>query len=84
MFFGEKLQSVRELNGLSRKELADKLNLSDQVIWQYEKGYSKPSFEIINKLKKIFKVRAKFFYSKPFITKVSKVKDIAFRAEDRY
>jgi len=28
MFFGEKLQSVRELNGLSRKELADKLGLS--------------------------------------------------------
>ncbi|EAH0805845.1 helix-turn-helix domain-containing protein, partial [Listeria monocytogenes] len=30
MFFGEKLRSVRELNGLSRKELADKLNLSEQ------------------------------------------------------
>ncbi|EAG7142010.1 XRE family transcriptional regulator, partial [Listeria monocytogenes] len=29
MFFGEKLRSVRELNGLSRKELADKLNLSE-------------------------------------------------------
>ncbi|HEL8719863.1 TPA: helix-turn-helix transcriptional regulator, partial [Listeria monocytogenes] len=35
MFFGEKLRSVRELNGLSRKELADKLNLSEQAIWQY-------------------------------------------------
>ncbi|HEM2275923.1 TPA: helix-turn-helix transcriptional regulator, partial [Listeria monocytogenes] len=31
MFFGEKLRSVRELNGLSRKELADKLNLSEQA-----------------------------------------------------
>ncbi|HEM2327016.1 TPA: helix-turn-helix transcriptional regulator, partial [Listeria monocytogenes] len=40
MFFGEKLRSVRELNGLSRKELADKLNLSEQAIWQYENQYT--------------------------------------------
>ncbi|HEM2005253.1 TPA: helix-turn-helix transcriptional regulator, partial [Listeria monocytogenes] len=42
MFFGEKLRSVRELNGLSRKELADKLNLSEQAIWQYENQYTVP------------------------------------------
>ncbi|EAD0969856.1 hypothetical protein OII_03020 [Enterococcus faecium EnGen0029] len=83
MFFGEKLQSVRELNGLSRKELADKLNVSEQAIWQYENQYTVPKFEIANKLKKIFNVKAQFFYSEPFITNISKVESIAYRAEDR-
>ncbi|CWU74006.1 TPA_asm: ImmA/IrrE family metallo-endopeptidase [Listeria monocytogenes] len=83
MFFGEKLQSVRELNGLSRKELADKLNVSEQAIWQYENQYTVPKFEIANELKKIFNVKAQFFYSEPFITNISKVESIAYRAEDR-
>lgn len=83
MFFGEKLQSVRELNGLSRKELADKLNVSEQAIWQYENQYTVPKFEIVNELKKIFNVKAQFFYSKPFITNISRVEGIAYRAEDR-
>ncbi|HEM1995979.1 TPA: helix-turn-helix transcriptional regulator, partial [Listeria monocytogenes] len=54
MFFGEKLRSVRELNGLSRKELADKLNLSEQAIWQYENQYTVPKFEVVNELKGVF------------------------------
>lgn len=83
MFFGEKLQSVRELNGLSRKELADKLNLSEQAIWQYENQYTVPKFEVANELKKIFNVKAQFFYTEPFATNVSKVESIAYRAEDR-
>lgn len=83
MFFGEKLQSVRELNSLSRKELADKLNVSEQAIWQYENQYTVPKFEIANELKKIFNVKAQFFYSEPFITNISKVESIAYRTEDR-
>ncbi|WP_314062520.1 XRE family transcriptional regulator [uncultured Vagococcus sp.] len=83
MFFGEKLQSVRELNGLSRKELADKLNLSEQAIWQYENQYTVPKFEVANEFKKIFNVKAQFFYTEPFATNISKVESIAYRAEDR-
>lgn len=83
MFFGEKLESVRELNGLSRKELADKLNVSEQAIWQYENKYNVPKFEITNELKKVFNVKAQFFYSEPFITNISKVEIIAYRTEDR-
>ena len=63
MFFGEKLQSLRELNGLSRKELADKLNVSEQAIWQYENEYTVPKFEIANELKRLFNVKAQFFYT---------------------
>ena len=83
MFFGEKLQSVRELNGLSRKELADKLNLSEQAIWQYENQYTEPKFEVANELKKIINVKIQFFYTEPFIKNVSNIENIAYRAEDR-
>ncbi|AIS59224.1 helix-turn-helix domain-containing protein [Listeria ivanovii] len=83
MFFGEKLQSVRELNGLSRKELADKLSLSEQAIWQYENQYTVPKFEVVNELKKVFNVKAQFFYTESFVTNISKVESIAYRAEDR-
>ncbi|MCQ9210334.1 spr1629 family repressor/antitoxin [Granulicatella seriolae] len=83
MFFGEKLQSVRELNGLSRKELADKLSISEQAIWQYENQYTVPRFEVVNELKMIFHVKSQFFYTKPFVTNVSKIENIAYRAEDR-
>lgn len=83
MFFGEKLKSVRELNGLSRKELGNKLSLSEQAIWQYENQYTAPKFEIANELKSIFNVKAQFFYTEPFIDNISKVENIAYRAKDR-
>ena len=83
MFLGEKLQSVRELTGLSRKELANQLNISEQAIWQYENQYTLPKFEIINELKKIFSVKAQFFYTDVFIENVTNIEHIAYRAEDR-
>lgn len=83
MFFGEKLQSIRELKGLSRKELAELIGVSEQAIWQYENGYTIPKFEMVNELKKIFFVKAHFFYTEPFITKVSDIEKIAYRADDR-
>lgn len=83
MFYGEKLQSVRELNGLSRKELAHKLDISEQAVWQYENQYTVPKFEVVNELKKIFGVKPQFFYKKSFIKKVSDIEKIAYRADDR-
>lgn len=83
MFFGEKLQSLRELNGLSRKELADRLNVSEQAIWQYENDYTVPKFEIANELKRLFNVKAQFFYTEPFTKSISNVESIAYRSEDR-
>lgn len=83
MFFGEKLQAVRELKGLSRKELADLVNVSEQAIWQYENGYTVPKFEIVNKFKQIFFVKPQFFYTEAFIKNIATIEQIAYRAEDR-
>lgn len=83
MFFGEKLESVRNLQGFSRKEIATRLAVSEQTIWQYENGYIEPKFETINQLKDIFDVTPQFFYSKEFVTEVSDINYIAYRADDR-
>ncbi|MEO1772062.1 helix-turn-helix domain-containing protein [Candidatus Enterococcus ferrettii] len=83
MFFGEQLQNVRELKGLSRKDLAELVNVSEQAIWQYENQYTVPKFEIVNEFKRIFSVKPQFFYSKPFTKNISTIEHIAYRAEDR-
>lgn len=83
MFFGEKLQNVRELQGLSRKDLATRVGVTEQTIWQYENEYIEPKFEIVNKLKKVFNVKPQFFYSETFVTNVSELNHIAYRADDR-
>ena len=63
MFYGEKLKALRELNGLSRKELAGKINVTEQAVWQFENQYTAPKFEIVNELKKYFSVKSQFFYT---------------------
>lgn len=62
MFYGEKLSSLRKLNGLSRKELADKLNITEQAVWQYENGLMLPRIEILNQLRGLFNVETKYFF----------------------
>lgn len=83
LFNGDKLISVRELNGLSRKELADKINVSEQAIWQYENQYTVPKLEVVNELKRLFLVKAQYFYTDVFVSKVANENQIAYRSEDR-
>lgn len=54
MFYGKSLQLARMLHGLSRKELGERLNVTEQSIWQFEKQMTEPSFENVLQLKKIF------------------------------
>lgn len=77
------MQSLRELNGLSRKEFADKIGVTEQAVWQYENQYTMPKFEVVNEVKKMFYVKSQFFYTKPFVKQVSNIENIAYRAEDR-
>ena len=44
----------RKKIGLSQKELADKLHVSQQSISQWEKGLREPSIEMLKKLAEIF------------------------------
>lgn len=60
MFYGKNLQIIRMLHGLSRKELGEKLRVSEQSIWQFEKQMIEPSFENILQMKEILQVKSTF------------------------
>lgn len=49
-----KIKLLREELNISQEELANKLGLSKGIISLYENGKRKPSFDILNKLSKIF------------------------------
>lgn len=86
MFIGENLENIRILSGYSRKELADKINISEQAIWQYETKNMMPEINKIHQLAKLFHVKTAYF--------ISEIKDnnhnelvnkhaIAFRAKNQ-
>lgn len=83
MFNGEKLRNLRELNGLSRKELADKLNISEQAVWQYENDSILPRIEILNQLRNLFHVETRYFFSPEYLIVKASEEKIAYRAKDR-
>ena len=47
MFNGAKLKYIRMVYGLSRKELAGKLNVTEQAIGQYETGIITPKIDFL-------------------------------------
>ncbi|HDR4460007.1 TPA: XRE family transcriptional regulator [Bacillus cereus] len=85
MFVGKNLTNIRILHGYTRKQLSEMLEISEQAVWQYENGYMSPKLEVINKMKRIFKVKSKYFYSEDFVSKNGKSNiqqcHIAYRAD---
>lgn len=69
MFIGENLTNLRILYGYTRKQLAEKIGITEQGVWQYETGNVSPKLAVVNKLKRIFNVKSKFFYQKEFLEK---------------
>ena len=51
--FAENLKNLRVQNNLSQKDLASKIELSSNIICEYEKGRSQPSIETLIKLSSI-------------------------------
>lgn len=84
MFNGLSLKNIRILNGLSRKELADKVGITEQAIWKFENGYITPRLEVINILKDIFHVKSIYFYRDDYTQKFGSnicTDYIAYRSE---
>src|SRR5699024_1668635 len=54
IFYGEKLYEIRKIFSYTRKELADELHLSEQLIRQFETNQITPDFIIISALKIYF------------------------------
>ena len=83
MFNGAKLKYTRMIDGLSRKELADKLNVTEQAIGQYEAGIITPKIDILIKLNDLFGVTNKYFFSDQSMLLLDIDSNIAFRNSDR-
>ena len=83
MFYGENIKLLRNLNGMSRKSLAIKLNCSEQAIGQYERGVLNPKMQNIIDMSNIFRVKSGFFYSKFPIKEYIPEENIAYRSKDR-
>lgn len=82
MFYGKNLQIVRMLHGLSRKELGERLNVSEQSIWQFEKEMIDPSFENILQMKEILQVKSSFFFEEFPVKKTFCENNVAYRKAD--
>ncbi|MED4172355.1 XRE family transcriptional regulator [Halalkalibacterium halodurans] len=87
MFVGRSLTNLRIMNGLNRKQLAEKLGVTEQAVWQYENGYAAPKLETINELKNLFDVKSRFFYQEDLLSRQNKEcvnhNHIAYRAQER-
>jgi Zn-dependent peptidase ImmA (M78 family)/DNA-binding XRE family transcriptional regulator len=82
MFNGDRLKELRLLSGMSRDELAVKMNLSEQAIWQFETGKVQPkATSTLFQLARLFSVETSYFYQKT-IENVVDVSRIAFRNAD--
>jgi Zn-dependent peptidase ImmA (M78 family)/transcriptional regulator with XRE-family HTH domain len=83
-FIGENIRQLRELFCLSRKELAAKVGITEQTIWQYENGKAVPNVAIFNQLTKLFKVNSQYFFTENHVSQyITSAKHVAYRADDR-
>lgn len=64
IFNGERLREARLYNKLTITKLAEKLNVSKQMVSKYENGRSEPSFENSLLLNSILGYPREFFYTK--------------------
>ncbi|GAA0378563.1 helix-turn-helix domain-containing protein [Bacillus horti] len=86
MFIGENLTNLRIMYGYSRKQLSELIGVTEQAVWQYENNHTSPKIQVINKLKQIFDVKNKYFYSNDILTRKMipeniKVRNIAYRSK---
>jgi len=82
MFNGKKLLELRLLNGMSRLDLAQKLEVTEQAVWQLEMNkVEKPDSINLLKLLNIFNVSIGYFEEKTLTTVVDSAR-IAFRNGD--
>ena len=78
MFIGENLTNLRILYGYSRKQLSEKLGVTEQAVWQYENNYTSPKMMVVNELKSIFEVKSKYFYETDVLQRYFKTNNIPF------
>ena len=62
VFFGEKIRSARKAAGLTQRQLAEKIGVSNTSISNWEKGLSRPDADMIQKLCDVLCLQPNYFY----------------------
>ncbi|MGG0777433.1 helix-turn-helix domain-containing protein [Bacillus rugosus] len=65
MSFGHKLKNLRKQRGLTQKELAEKLFLSQSSITRFEKDEILPTSETLSKIANYFDISIDFLLDRP-------------------
>lgn len=74
---GNRLKELREGLNLLQKELADKLNLTQQTISLYESNKREPDFEIVEKIADFFDVSVDYLLGRTQQRKLYDIETIA-------
>ena len=53
---GKRIRLIRELKGISRKQLADKVGITESAIFRYETNQREPRFSILCKISEALEV----------------------------
>lgn len=77
----QRLIDLREMNGLSRKDLANKLSITEQNVWQYENRLIDPSFVVLRKLTDLFAVNPDYFFNVGSISHVAVKENLTYRTK---
>lgn len=59
VLFGKKLRTLRRANDMTQENLAEKIGVSVEFISNVERGINAPSFETLEKMANVFKVKYK-------------------------
>lgn len=62
MTIGRRIKELRKLLKLTQKEFSDKVNVSPQVVSNWEREYTKPNSEDVSRIAKTLNVNTEFLY----------------------
>ena len=62
VYFGETIRNARKALGLTQRQLADSLGVSNTSVSNWEKGLSRPDADMIQKLCAVLHLQANDFY----------------------
>ena len=62
VFFGDRIRDARKAAGLTQRQLADRLGVSNTSISNWEKGLSRPDADMIQKLCSYLSLQPNYFY----------------------
>ena len=62
VFFGDRIRDARKAAGLTQRQLADSLGVSNTSISNWEKGLSRPDADMIQKLCTYLSLQPNYFY----------------------